>query len=154
MDLSQIAAVTGKSGLFKVVSPTRSGVILEAMDGTNKKMVASMSNKVSILSDISIYTTDEEGATPLSDVMMKIHYEFDGDTGLTSSSDTQELKSFLKFILPDYDEARVYVSDIKKLVIWYNLLSTGHSELFVAEKVEEESKEEPKNDSSEKPASE
>ncbi|MEQ8238499.1 MAG: DUF5606 domain-containing protein [Cyclobacteriaceae bacterium] len=154
MDLSQIAAVTGKSGLYKVVSPTRSGVILEAMDGTNKKLVASMSNKVSILSDISIYTTDEDGATPLSDVMMKIHSEFDGDTGLTSSSDSEELKAFLKFILPEYDEARVYVSDIKKLVTWYNLLSKDHADLFVEEKTEEESIEENKDDSSEKPSAE
>jgi methylglyoxal synthase len=133
MDLSQIAAVTGKSGLYKVVSPTRSGVILESMDEAKKKMVASINNKVSILSDISIYTTDEEGATPLSEVMMKIHQEFEGDTDLTSSSSTDELKSFLKFILPEYDESRVYVSDIKKLVTWYNLLSKNNEELFVAE---------------------
>ncbi len=133
MDLSQIAAVTGKSGLYKVVSPTRSGVILESMDEAKKKMVASINNKVSILSDISIYTTDEEGATPLSKVMMKIHEEFEGDTDLTSSSSTDELKSFLKFILPEYDESRVYVSDIKKLVTWYNLLSKNNEELFVAE---------------------
>ena len=128
MDFSEIASVSGKSGLFKVISPTRTGVILEAMDGSKKKMIANMQSKVSILSDISIYTTDEEGAVPLKDVMMKIHKEFDGDTGLTSSSDGEELKAFLKFVLPDYDESRVYVSDIKKLVTWYNAIAKDHAE--------------------------
>ena len=113
---------------------------METLDDTKKKMIANMQSKVSILSDISIYTTDEEGAVPLKDVMIKIHKEFNGDTGLSSSSDSDELKSFLKFILPDYDEDRVYVSDIKKLVTWYNLLSAKLPELF----------EEPKEEKAEK----
>lgn len=127
-----------------MVSPTRTGVILEAMDGTNKKMIANMQSKVSILSDISIYTTDEEGAVPLEDVMKKIHKEFNGDTGLSSSSDGDELKAFLKFILPEYDESRVYVSDIKKLVTWYNAIAEKLPELL------EEKKEEPKKEKVEK----
>ncbi len=81
-----------------------------------------MHNKVSVLSEISIYTTDADGAVPLEDVMRKIHSEFDGDTDLDKNSDADELKSFLKFILPDYDESRVYTSDSKKLVNWYNQL--------------------------------
>ena len=119
MDFSDIAAVSGKSTLFKVVQPTRTGVILESLDEEKKKMVATMHQKVSILSEISIYTTDNEGATPLEDVMKKIHEEFDGDTDLDKNSSPEELKSFLKFVLPDYDEDRVYVSDIKKVVNWY-----------------------------------
>ncbi|MEQ9303536.1 MAG: DUF5606 domain-containing protein [Marinoscillum sp.] len=130
MDFSEVAAVSGKGGLFRVVSPTRTGVILETMDGTNKKMIANMQSKVSILSDISIYTTDEEGAVPLEQVMKKIHKEFKGDTGLSSGSDGDELKSFLKFILPEYDESRVYVSDIKKLVTWYNAIAEKLPELL------------------------
>ncbi|HCX24555.1 MAG: hypothetical protein CMB80_14080 [Flammeovirgaceae bacterium] len=140
MDFSEVASVSGKGGLYRVLSPTRTGVILETLDDTKKKMIANMQSKVSILSDISIYTTDEEGAVPLKDVMIKIHKEFNGDTGLSSSSDSDELKSFLKFILPDYDEDRVYVSDIKKLVTWYNLLSAKLPELF----------EEPKEEKAEK----
>ncbi len=137
MDFNEIAALSGKGGLFKIVSPTRAGVILEAMDETKKKVVASVQNKVSVLSDISIYTTDEEGAQPLKDVMVKIHAEFNGDTGLTSSSDPEELKSFLKFVLPEYDESRVYVSDIKKLVTWYNLLAANCPEVFETKEEEE-----------------
>jgi hypothetical protein len=119
MEFKEIASVLGKGTLFKIVQPTRTGVILETLDEEKKKMVATMHHKVSILAEISIYTTDAEGAIPLEVVMKKIHKEFDGDTDLDKNSDPEELKSFLQFILPNYDESRVYVSDIKKLVTWY-----------------------------------
>ena len=150
MDFSEVAAVSGKGGLYRVISPTRTGVILETLDESKKKMIANMQSKVSILSDISIYTTDEEGAVPLKEVMMKIHKEFNGDTGLTSGSDGDELKAFLKFVLPEYDESRVYVSDIKKLVTWYNALVVKLPELFEEpketkpEKADKEEKQEKK----------
>ena len=130
MEFSDIAAVSGKGGLFKVINPTRNGAVLETLDGTQKKLVVGMQAKVSILSDISIYTTDGEGAVPLKDVMAKIHVEFASDTDLDKNSAPDELKSFLKHILPTYDEDRVYVSDIKKLVTWYNLLTEIAPELL------------------------
>jgi hypothetical protein len=130
MDFNEIATVSGKGGLFKILAPTRGGMILESMDSLKKKLVVNMNSKVSILGEISIYTTNTEGAKPLADVMKKIHEEFDGDTGVSSSSDADELKSFLKFVLPEYDEDRVYVSDIKKLANWYMVLSTDYPELF------------------------
>ena len=138
MDFNEIATVSGKGGLFKVLAPTRGGMILESMDEKKKKLVVNMHSKVSVLGEISIYTTDKEGAKALIEVMGKIHKEFNGDTGVSSTSDPDELKSFLKFILPEYDEDRVYVSDIKKLVSWYNLLSKNYPEVF-EEKKEEES---------------
>lgn len=152
MDFSDIAAVSGKGTLFKIVQPTRTGVILESMDEHKKKMVATMHNKVSILSEISIYTTDSEGATPLEEVMKKIHQEFDGDTDLDKNSSPEELKSFLKFILPEYDEDRVYVSDIKKVVNWYGQLVNQAPEVLAEQKEEKkpakkkETKEESKGD--------
>ncbi|GAB4245917.1 MAG: hypothetical protein Tsb0034_24640 [Ekhidna sp.] len=136
MEFSDIAAVSGKGTLFKIIQPTRTGVILESMDEHKKKMVATMHNKVSILSEISIYTTDADGATPLEEVMRKIHKEFDGDTDLDKNSSPEELKSFLKFILPDYDEARVYVSDIKKVVNWYDQLVKQAPEVLQDPKTE------------------
>lgn len=132
MEFSDIAAVSGKGTLFKIIQPTRTGVILESMDEHKKKMVATMHNKVSILSEISIYTTDSEGATPLEEVMKKIHQEFNGDTDLDKNSSPEELKSFLKFILPEYDEDRVYVSDIKKVVSWYDQIFKQAPEVFEA----------------------
>ena len=137
MEFSDLAAVSGKGTLFKIINPTRTGVILESMDEHKKKMVATMHNKVSVLSEISIYTTDAEGATPLEDVMRKIHAEFDGDTDLDKNSSPEELKSFLKFILPEYDEGRVYVSDIKKLVSWYAQIVQRAPEVLQETKKEE-----------------
>ncbi len=129
MEFNDIASVSGKSGLFKVISPTRNGVILESLED-GKKLIAGMRMKVSVLGDISIYTTDGEGSVPLEEVMKKIHKEFDGDTDLNASSEPGELKSFLRHILPAYDEDKVYVSDMKKLVTWYNKLATDHPELL------------------------
>lgn len=130
MEFSDLASVSGKSGLFKVVKPTRSGAILETLDGTGKKFVVGMSSKLSLMSDISIYTTDDDGSVPLKEVLQKIHKEFSGDTGLSSGSEPDELKSFLKFILPNYDESRVYVSDIKKLINWYHQIAELDEKLF------------------------
>lgn len=142
MDFSDLAAVSGKGTLFQIINPTRTGVILESMDEYKKKMVATMHNKVSVLSEISIYTTDSEGATPLEDVMKKIHKEFDGDTDLDKNSSPEELKSFLKFILPTYDEDRVYVSDIKKVVSWYAQLVERAPEVLEEKKDEKSKKDE------------
>ena len=130
MKFEEIAAVSGKGGLFKVLKPSKAGVILESLDGKKSKLVVGADAKVSILSEISIYSHTTEGATPLDEVMRKIHEEFYGDTGLDKNSDPDELKAFLKHILPDYDEDRVYVSDIKKLVTWYNLLAKIAPESF------------------------
>jgi len=142
MKFEEIAAVSGKGGLFKVLKPTKTGVILESLDGKKSKLVVGADAQVSILSEISIYTHTKDGATPLNEVMRKIHGEFGGDTGLDKNSDADELKSFLKHVLPDYDEDRVYVSDIKKLVSWYNLLSKIAPDSFIPSE-EEPTKEEP-----------
>lgn len=145
MEFSDIASVTGKGGLFKVIKPTRTGAILEAMDETKKKLITGMHTKVSVLSDVSIFTTDGDGAVPLVEVMQKIHKEFNGDTDLNKNSDPEELKSFLKHILPTYDEDRVYVSDIKKLVTWYNQLAQLAPDLLVPKKGDKKEKSEKKD---------
>ncbi|MEQ8337695.1 MAG: DUF5606 domain-containing protein [Cyclobacteriaceae bacterium] len=140
MELKDIASVSGKGGLFKILSPTRTGAVLESLDNQKKKMIVGAHSKVSVLSEISIYTTDADGSKPLEEVLKKIHKEFNGDTDLDSSSAPDELKSFLKFILPEYDEARVYVSDIKKLVTWYAILVKEVPEIFTEAKKESKSK--------------
>jgi len=121
MELKDLASVSGKGGLFKVLKPSKSGVILETTDGTNKKMVAGLHHKVSILDEISIYTKTSEGSVPLKEVFQTIYKEFGADPDVDISS-ADELKSFLKHILPDYDESKVYVSDIKKVVNWYTIV--------------------------------
>jgi len=130
MELSEIASIAGKGGLYKITKPTRSGVIVETLDEKKQKMVASADNRISILKEISIYTTDQEGSVPLEDVLRKIHEEFEGDPGVSSSSNPEELKAFMKHIVPEYDMDRVYNSDIKKLVSWYNILFKQAPEVF------------------------
>lgn len=141
MTFEELASVAGKGGLFKVLKPSKAGVILESLDAKKQKLVVGADARVSILSEISIYTHTADGATPLIDILKIIHAEFDGDTDLTKNSDAEELKSFLKHVLPDYDEDRVYVSDIKKLVTWYNLIAEICPEVLTEseeEKTEEE----------------
>ena len=142
MNFGEIAAIAGKGGLFKVLKPSKAGVILESLDDKKTKLVVGADARVSILSEISIYTHTQEGSTPLIEVMRKIHEEFEGDTGLDKNSDGDELKSFLKHILPDYDEDRVYVSDIKKLITWYNLLAKIDPDSFMKDDEVQESTEE------------
>jgi hypothetical protein len=150
MDFNEIATVSGKGGLFTVLAPTRGGMILESMDDQKKKMVVNVNTKVSLLGEISIYTTDADGAVPLDQIMRKVHSEFDGDTGLNGSSDAGELKSFLQFILPEYDEDRVYVSDIKKIVTWYAIINERFPELLTASEEESKKVEEKESDNSDK----
>lgn len=123
MELKEIASISGKGGLYKVLKPTKSGVILEAMDESKSKLVASATQRLSLLNEISIYTTDKEGTVSLESVLKKINQDFGQDLGVDQESDPTELKAFLKSVLPEYDENRVYVSDIKKLVKWYGVLS-------------------------------
>ena len=139
MTLADIAAVSGKGGLFKVLAPTKSGVILESMDEAKTKMVATSNHKLSLLNEISIYTTTKEGTTALDDVLRKINKDFGDDLGVDANSDPTELKAFLKSVLPEYDEDRVYVSDIKKLVKWYDVIRKQAPEILT-EPVEQEKK--------------
>jgi hypothetical protein len=132
MEFKEIATVSGKPGLYKVLKPSRSGVILESMDAKRGKLVVGANQRVSLLSEISIYTLTEEGASPLLEVLKTIEKEFQGDTGL-ADADNDEYKAFLKHVLPEYDEDRVYVSDIKKLINWYNVIRKEAPEVLTEE---------------------
>ncbi len=133
MELSEIASVSGKGGLYKVLAPTKAGVILESLDETKSRIVASASNRISLLHEISIYTRTKEGTTPLQAVLRKIKKDFDNDLGVDANSDANELKAFMKSVLPEYDEDRVYVSDLKKLVKWYGVISQYAPEVLAEE---------------------
>jgi hypothetical protein len=116
-----------------VFKPAKTGVILESMDEAKTKLVATPNHRLSLLSEISIYTTTKEGTVALADVLKKIKETFGDDLGLDSDAEGNELKSFLKSVLPEYDENRVYVSDIKKLVKWYGVLLKYAPEVFTAQ---------------------
>jgi hypothetical protein len=130
MELSQIATVTGKSGLFKIIGSNKSGAILESLDESKTKMIATTQHRLSVLSEISIYTTTKDGTVALKEVLKKIHTDFKDDLGVDANDEGTELKAFLKSVLPEYDDTRVYVSDIKKLVRWYRQLLQYVPEVF------------------------
>ncbi len=136
MDLKEIATISGRGGLFKVMKPTRTGVILESIDEKKQKIVANIHHKVSLLDEISIYTHSKEGSLPLIEVFRKIYGEFSDDPGVDGKSSKEELISFMKYILPDFDESRVYPSNIKKLISWYLILVKNYPELFEEQKKE------------------
>ena len=135
MDLRDVASISGKGGLYKVVKPTKSGVILETLDDSKKKIVANANSRVSILKEISIYTTTAEGTVLLEDVF-KIMFDKYGETlPVKSKDDTKALLKFLGEIVPEFDAEKVYPSDAKKVITWYNLLFKHYPEQFKFESV-------------------
>ena len=119
MDLTKILAISGKPGLYNMVAQTKSGVIVESLLD-KKRFPAFSHDRISSLAEISIFTTDED--LPLKDVLKKVFEKYSGGSAISNKSSNNELKAFMEEILPNYDKDRVYVSDIKKLVFWYNLL--------------------------------
>ncbi len=130
MELKDIASISGKSGLFKILKPGKGGVILESMDEAKTKLVVGATQRLSVLSEISIYTTSKEGTAQLQEVLQTIKKKLGSEIGVTPESDNAKLKSFLKSVLPEFDENRVYISDIKKLVKWYGILTQVAPEIF------------------------
>jgi hypothetical protein len=134
IQLKDILAISGKGGLFKFIAQARNGIVVESLED-KKRHVAPATARVSSLVDIAIFTQDEE--VPLADIFFKIHAKSEGKETLSHKASAAELKSFFEELVPDYDEDRVYVSDIKKVFQWYNQLHQ-HELLEVVEKDEEE----------------
>lgn len=122
MELKEIAAISGKEGLFRILKPARSGVIVETLDAQKRKMAVGVSEKVSILKEISIYTTNQEGSVSLEEVLYKMHEKYQGSLPINAKADTADLMAFIEEILPEYNSEKVYPSDVKKLVKWYEIL--------------------------------
>lgn len=123
MGLEKIIAISGKPGLYELISQTRGGFVVTSLsDG--KKQSISMRNNVSVLNEISIYTYSEE--VPLSTVFQSIKDKENGEQTISHKSSKKELENFLREVLPEYDEDRVYSSDVKKIVQWYNLLQKAN----------------------------
>ncbi len=119
MDLSKILSIAGKGGLFKVVSQGKNSVIVESLQD-KKRIPAFGHEKISSLEEIAVFTNGED--MPLKDVFKAIFEKMDGKEAIDHKSDNAALKKFFLEIIPDYDQERVYVSDIKKIINWYNLL--------------------------------
>lgn len=133
MELKDLASVSGKGGLYKVVKPGNTGMLLESLDDTKSKLVVGANSKVSLLEEISIYVHSKQGTTPLGEVLKRVKKDFDADLGVDGNSDPDELKAFMKSVLPSYDEDRVYISDIKKLIKWYMIILQFAPEILAEE---------------------
>ncbi|MBX2950501.1 MAG: DUF5606 domain-containing protein [Crocinitomicaceae bacterium] len=138
MNLTGIISISGKPGLYKVVAQAKNSVIVESLED-NKRVPAYATDRISALEDISIYTYGED--KPLKEIYTDIFNKENGGATLSHKDDIKKLTAYLTEILPDYDQERVYSSDIKKLFQWYNLLhKSGNLKLEeeVAEEVTEE----------------
>ncbi|KJD34930.1 hypothetical protein PW52_12560 [Tamlana sedimentorum] len=130
MSLEKVLAISGKPGLYKLVAQTRGGFVAESLID-NKRISVTMQNNVSVLSEIAIYTLEEE--VPLHAVLKKIKDKENGEIASVKPKDSKDkLEEYFFDILPNYDEDRVYASDIKKVIQWYNLLQK-HSMLDLLE---------------------
>ena len=130
MEFNKIIAITGKPGLFNVVSQTKTGIIVEAL--SDKKRIAILSTQnVSLLENIAIFTYDEE--VPLLTVFKSIFEKEEGKETINHKESGAKLTSFFSEILPDFDQERVYTSNIKKIVQWYNLLIAAGFDFSTAE---------------------
>lgn len=138
MDFTKIIVVSGKSGAFKVIAQSRGGVIAESLiDG--KKLPISASNRITTIEDIVVFTETEE--VKLKDVLKKIKEITNGEQAIDHKSPDNKIVGFFESVLPDYDKERVYLSDMRKMIYWYNLLQKNELLHFEDETVEEEIKE-------------
>ncbi len=117
--LKGILAIAGQGGLFKMVAEAQNSIIVESLT-TGKRMPAYATSKISALEDIAVFTNDEEMA--LKDVFKQISEKENGEQAISHKASSNEIKKYFGEVLPDYDEDRVYVSDMKKIIQWYNLL--------------------------------
>ncbi|GGZ58610.1 DUF5606 family protein [Mesonia mobilis] len=119
MSLEKVLAISGKPGLYELKAQTRGGFVAESLaDG--KKISVNVRHNVSMLSEIAMYTYTEE--VPLRAVFEKIAEKEDGKEAISHKESKAKLEEYFKEILPEYDEDRVYASDIKKVFQWYNIL--------------------------------
>ena len=135
MALDKILSIAGKPGLYKLLTQTRTGFVGESLvDG--KRITVGLRNNVSVLSEIAIYTLEEE--VPLREVFLKIKEKEKGNkTSVSHKAEKIALEEYFFEILPNYDEDRVYASDIKKIIQWYNLLLDNKITDFTEAKEEE-----------------
>lgn len=139
MKLDKIIAIGGKPGLFKLLTQTKSGFVAESLtDG--KRLTVNLRNQVSVLSEISVFTLEEE--KPLTEIFELLRQKENGNTSsISHKADKLTLEEYFFEVLPNYDEDRVYPSDIKKIIRWYNIL-VEHKLLEISEDTEQDNEEE------------
>lgn len=141
--LKEILSISGKPGLYKLISQGRNSLIVEALSADKRRMPIYGSDKVISLGDIAIYT--EEGEEPLARILTSLHAKNEGKPVSLDwrKASREELDTFFAEVLPDFDRNRVHGSDIKKLIQWYNLLiSSGITDFELPEEPAKEAEKE------------
>ncbi len=138
MSLEKILSISGKPGLYLMKSQTRNGFLAESLID-RKKINVNARHNVSLLSEIAIYSLTEE--VPLHKVFTKISEKENGGEAISHKASKDELEEYFFDVMPDYDEDRVYASDIKKVLQWYNLLNK-HGIIDFSDKENDSSEEE------------
>lgn len=130
--LKEIAHISGKSGLYSIIKPTRTGVIVETLDAKKEKSVMGSSAKVSILSEISIFVDDaEDGSKPLGDILINVKAKYPkGLDFVVKEQSEQKLTELFLAIEPKFDREKVYPSDIRKLFNWFSIILAQKPEIF------------------------
>ena len=135
-ELEKILSVSGKPGIYKLITGGRATIIVESLiDG--KRLPVHPTQKVSALGDITMFTYEAD--VPLREIFLKAKAAFEGGPAPDPKSDGKVLRDAMKKILPDYDEERVYESDIRKLLSWYNILQANAMLDFAEPDASEES---------------
>ena len=139
IDLTGIISISGQPGLYKIVAQSKNGIIVESL-ADKKRLNVYASTKVSTLSDISMFTTGDD--KPIEEIMTSIFEKEKGGAAIDNKSDDKAIEKYFSEILPEYDKERVYVSNMRKLINWYNALQTtgGLKEKEEAKEGEEKSK--------------
>lgn len=142
--LKGILAISGQPGLYRLVAEAKNRIIVESLT-TGKKMPASTSAKISSLEDIALYT--QSGDMPLKEVLKKISEFESGGQSIDIKSSPNEMKTYFGQIVPHYDTERVYHSDIKKILTWYNILQENNLLDFTEDEPEDSGPEQQENQS-------
>lgn len=122
MDLSTILSISGKPGLYKLISQTKTGALVESLLDS-RRMPAFSHERISSLEDISIFT--EEDDVPLKKVLQSIYRKENGGDCIDKKADEKDIRAYMEEVLPNYDRERVYLSDMRKLFSWYRILNAN-----------------------------
>ncbi len=142
MNIEQLVAVSGMQGIFKVVGNRSNGLIIEDLENGKRRFAPSRSHQFSPLESISIYTYDD--SVPLKDVFQSMKDQFETLPPVDHNASNQELNEYFRNILEEYDEDRVKISDIKKVIKWFGFLKNlGFIDAEETTAVEEATAEEP-----------
>ena len=144
MDLSKILSISGRPGLYKHIAQSKNSAVVESLED-GKRSSAFITEQMSSLNDISVFTTGED--IKLEEIFKKIYEKENGKEAISHNASADEIKAYFAETVPEYDKERVYVSDIKKMIKWYNILAKAEIlEFNEEEEKETETKEENKED--------